>query len=165
MLDGPRPSLAAVGSDRALGRSPLVGRQRELAVLKDALAAATEGRAQIVGIVGEAGVGKSRLCEEFARFITARGITVRSTTGVSHGREVPLLPILGLLRDYFLITDDDDPDQSREKIARRLFELDPALEETLPLLTTSWIFQTSVGPPLSWRQRYACGGSSRRYTG
>jgi class 3 adenylate cyclase/tetratricopeptide (TPR) repeat protein len=134
MLDGPRPSPAAVGSDRALGRSPLVGRQRELAILKDALAAATEGRAQIVGIVGEAGVGKSRLCEEFARCITARGITVRSTTGVSHGREVPLLPILGLLREYFLITDDDDPSQSREKIARRLFELDPALEETLPLL-------------------------------
>lgn len=134
MLDGPRPSPTAVGSDRALGRSPLVGRQRELSALEDALTAATEGRAQVVGIVGEAGVGKSRLCEEFARFITARGITVRRTTGVSHGREVPLLPILGLLRDYFLITDEDDPGQAREKIARRLFDLDPALEETLPLL-------------------------------
>jgi adenylate cyclase len=134
VLDGPRPSPTAGGGDRALGRSPLVGRQRELAALEDALAAATEGRAQIVGVVGEAGVGKSRLCEEFARSITARGITVRRTTGVSHGREVPLLPILGLLRDYFSITDEDDPGQAREKIARRLFDLDPSLEETLPLL-------------------------------
>jgi class 3 adenylate cyclase/tetratricopeptide (TPR) repeat protein len=134
VLDDSRPSPIVVGGDRALGRSPLVGRQRELATLGDALAAATEGRAQIVGVVGEAGVGKSRLCEEFTRSTTARGISVRHTTGVSHGREVPLLPILGLLRDYFSITDGDGPSQAREKIARRLFDLDPALGETLPLL-------------------------------
>ncbi|HVE45851.1 MAG TPA: adenylate/guanylate cyclase domain-containing protein [Acidimicrobiales bacterium] len=134
VLDGPRRSLTTSGGDRVLGRSPLVGRQREMAALEDALAAATEGRAQIVGLVGEAGVGKSRLCEEFARSTTARGITVRRTTGVSHGREVPLLPILGLLRDYFSIIDEDDPGQAREKIARHLFDLDPALEGTLPLL-------------------------------
>jgi predicted ATPase len=111
-----------------------VGRQRELAALEDALAVATEGHAQVVGVVGEAGVGKSRLCEEFARSTTARGITVRRTTGVSHGREVPLLPILSLLRDYFSITEEDDPGQGREKIARPLLDLDPALEDTLPLL-------------------------------
>ena len=134
VLDDSRPSPIAEGGDRGLGRSPLVGRQRELATLDDALAAATEGRAQIVGVVGEAGVGKSRLCEEFARSTTARGITVRHTAGVSHGREVPLLPILGLLRNYFSITDGDDPGQRREKIARRVFDLDPALDETLPLL-------------------------------
>lgn len=134
VLDDPRPAPTTPGGDRTLGRSLLVGRQRELGALEDALAAATEGRAQIVGVVGEAGVGKSRLCEEFARTSTARGTTVRRTTGVSHGREVPLLPILGLMRDYFSITDGDDPSQVRDKIARRLFDLDPALAETLPLL-------------------------------
>jgi class 3 adenylate cyclase/tetratricopeptide (TPR) repeat protein len=134
VLGDSRPSPIGVGGDRALGRAPLVGRQRELTTLDDALAAAIEGRAQVVGVVGEAGVGKSRLCEEFARSTTARGITVRHTTGVSHGREVPLLPILGLLRDYFSITDSDDHGQAREKIARPLVDLDPALDETLPLL-------------------------------
>ncbi|HZI72883.1 MAG TPA: AAA family ATPase, partial [Gemmatimonadales bacterium] len=59
---------------------------------------------------------------------------MRRTTGVSHGREVPLLPILSLLRDYFSITEEDDPGQGREKIARPLLDLDPALEDTLPLL-------------------------------
>lgn len=92
-------------------------------------------------------MGKSRLCEEFARSTTARGITVRRTTGVSHGREVPLLPILGLLRDYFSITDEDDPGQAREKIARRLFDLDPALEETLPLLYDFLEVPDPGGPP------------------
>ena len=73
---------------RRVGMAQLVGRQREFAVLDDAFALAAEGHAQVVGVVGEAGVGKSRLCEEFAQSVAARGITVRRATGVSHGRDV-----------------------------------------------------------------------------
>jgi class 3 adenylate cyclase len=134
VLEGPAARPSALRGGRALGTSPLVGRDRELAVLEDALAAATEGRAQVVGVVGEAGVGKSRLCEEFARSATSRGITVRRTAGVSHGQAIPLLPILALLRDYFSVTEADDPEQARGKIARRLVGLDPDLAEHLPLL-------------------------------
>jgi len=47
------------------------------------------------------------------RSALARGISVRRTTGVSHGREVPLLPILSLLRDYFGITEGISPSQAR----------------------------------------------------
>ncbi len=132
-LEGPAPS-SGVRSDRAVGTSALIGRERELAALEEALAAAAEGRAQVVGIVGEAGVGKSRLCEEFARSAAAGDVTVRRTAGVSHGRDIPLLPILALLRQYFSITEADSPDQAREKIAGRLVHLDPALEEALPLI-------------------------------
>jgi class 3 adenylate cyclase len=115
-------------------RAPLVGRDREVAVLEDALAMAEEGHAQVVGVVGEAGVGKSRLCEEFATSAAARGNTVRRTAGVSHGQDVPLLPILSLLRSYFGITDADVPAGARAQISRRLLALDPALEEGLPVL-------------------------------
>jgi adenylate cyclase len=88
----------------------------------------------VVGVVGEAGVGKSRLCEEFAASAAARGITVRRTAGISHGGEVPLLPILSLLRDYFGISQADSSEEAREKVAAYLRLLDPSLEETLPLL-------------------------------
>jgi len=135
VLDGPAPSTGGNWVARTPGAAQLlVGRARELAVLDDALMAAAEGRAQLVGVVGEAGVGKSRVCEEFARAAASRGMTVRHTTGVSHGQEVPLLPILALLRNYFGITQADVPDYVRKKVAGRLLELDSGLADDLPLL-------------------------------
>jgi class 3 adenylate cyclase len=132
-LAGPTPSPPVLHG-AGLGIAPLVGRERELGSLEDALAMAMEGHAQVVGVVGEAGVGKSRLCEEFGRSCGARGITVRRTAGLSHAGDVPLLPVLDLLRDYFEITDTDSRTDAQEKIAGRLLSLDPALEDALPLL-------------------------------
>ncbi|MGH8972673.1 MAG: ATP-binding protein [Acidimicrobiia bacterium] len=134
VLEGPSVSPSALRGGTTLGTAPLVGREREVAALEDALAAAAQGQAQVVGVVGEAGVGKSRLCEEFARLAEARGITVRRASGVSHGREVPLLPVLALLRDYFGVTDADDPAAAREKVTARVLDLDPAAGENLELL-------------------------------
>jgi class 3 adenylate cyclase len=132
VLEGPRLRVVEVGRPGAA--SPLVGRAQEMAVLEAALARAEAADAQVVGVVGEAGVGKSRLCEEFARRCADRGLTVRRTAGLSHARGIPLLPVLSLLRDYFGITDADLPQQAREKVAGRLLLLDAALEESLPLL-------------------------------
>jgi class 3 adenylate cyclase len=119
---------------RGGGSASLVGRDAELADLVAALERARCGQAQVVGIVGEAGVGKSRLCDEFARHCTAEGVTVRRAAGLAHARSVPLLPILAWLRDSFAITDDDAPAQAREKIAGRVVLLDPALLDDLGLL-------------------------------
>jgi len=127
-------SPPVVRASRILGTAPLVGREHELGVLEDALANAEQGSAQVVGVVGEAGVGKSRLCEEFVRRVTARGLTVRRTTGVSHGRDIPLLPILTLYRNYFDIAPADRPEEARAKIASRLLGLDPGLADGLPLV-------------------------------
>jgi class 3 adenylate cyclase len=133
VLDG--VSLAGrSAAARFAGAPPLVGRDEEMAALGSALARAEGGHAQVMGIVGEAGVGKSRLCEEFARLCRARGIDVRQVAGVSHGQAVPLLPILDLLRDYFGIDDADPPQAAREKIAGRLVTLDPAFADGLPIL-------------------------------
>jgi adenylate cyclase len=116
------------------GSAVMVGRAQELEVLEAALARAQEGDAQVVGVVGEAGVGKSRLCEEFCRAVAARGITVRRAAGLSHARDVPFLPVLELLRGYFGIVDSDSRAEARAKVAGRLLDLDPALDESLPLL-------------------------------
>jgi class 3 adenylate cyclase/tetratricopeptide (TPR) repeat protein len=119
---------------RRMRSTRLVGRERELAVLDDALSMAIDGSGQVVGVVGEAGVGKSRLCDEFVRSVASRGYTIRRTAGVSHGKDVPLLPILALLREYFGVTEADRPGTAREKITSCIVALDPALEESLPLL-------------------------------
>jgi class 3 adenylate cyclase/tetratricopeptide (TPR) repeat protein len=134
VLGPPFPSPPTVRGAATLGASRLVGREPELAALEDALAEAIEGRCQVVGVVGEAGMGKSRLCEEFISSATARGITVRRTTGVSHGRAVALLPILSLLRDYFSITDTDTAPKARDNVTARLLALDPGLDHILPLI-------------------------------
>jgi class 3 adenylate cyclase/tetratricopeptide (TPR) repeat protein len=118
---------------RRRGDGALVGRHQELAILEDALASAGEGNPQIVGVVGEAGVGKSRLCEEFCASVALRGIDVRRTAGVSHGRSVPLLPVLSLVRDYFEIDDTETPAEVRAKVGGRILALAPDLAADLPL--------------------------------
>ena len=133
----PVPVFALEGARRRTGpggSSIMVGRAEEIGVLEAALARAQEGEAQVVGVVGEAGVGKSRLCEEFCRSAAARGITVRRAAGVSHARDVPFLPALELLRSYYGVVETDSRREARAKVAGRLLDLDPAFDDSLPLL-------------------------------
>jgi class 3 adenylate cyclase/tetratricopeptide (TPR) repeat protein len=133
-LEGPTDDVLAGIADRGLGVSPLIGRDHDLSVLHECLAAAAQGETQVLAVIGEAGVGKSRLCDEFVRSAASRGIRVHRTTGVSHGQDVPLLPILALLRDYFDIDDSDTPANARERVRHRVLRLDAALGDDLPLL-------------------------------
>jgi class 3 adenylate cyclase/tetratricopeptide (TPR) repeat protein len=119
---------------RVRGFSRFVGRDAEIAALEAALARAAAGDGQVVGVVAEAGVGKSRLCYEFVERCRARGIPVHEAHGVAHGKMVPYLPVLEFLRGYFGIGEQDTPQATREKIAGRALLLDPALADALPLL-------------------------------
>jgi class 3 adenylate cyclase/tetratricopeptide (TPR) repeat protein len=119
---------------RSRGFSRFVGRGDEMQVLESALAHAREGNAQIVGIVGEAGLGKSRLCFEFLERCRARGLMTYETTGVAHGKAIPFLPILRLFRAFFGITEQDSDATARERIAGRMLLLDERLRESLPML-------------------------------
>jgi adenylate cyclase len=118
---------------RARGFSRFVGRDAEMEILEQALARSLEGAGEVVGIVGEAGIGKSRLCFEFAERCRARGIVVTEGTGVSHGRMIPLLPVLAFYRAAFNVTDGDSEQVAREKIAGRVVLLEPELAGELPL--------------------------------
>jgi class 3 adenylate cyclase len=118
---------------RARGFSKFVGRAAELATLEAAFERSLEGRGQTVGVVADAGTGKSRLCFEFAERCRSRGFTVIEARGVAHGRRVPLLPMLELFRAYFGIQEGDAPLAVREKIAGRLLLLDERLRDDLPI--------------------------------
>ncbi len=118
---------------RSRGFSRFVGRGDEMQALESALARAREGNAQVVGIVGEAGLGKSRLCYEFLERCRGRGLMTYETTGVAHGKALPLLPVLRLFRAFYGITDQDSDATARERIAGRLLLLDDRLRASLPL--------------------------------
>ncbi len=120
-----------VGAHRGLAR--FVGREPELARLGEALELARAGQGQIVGVVGDAGVGKSRLFHEF-KARAQEGCLVLETFSVSHGKAFPYLPLIDLLRNYFQITAQDDERRYREKATGRLLILDRTLEEHLPYL-------------------------------
>src|SRR5262249_18799001 len=89
------------------GFTKFVGRQSELAALEAALENASSGNAQVVGVVAEPGTGKSRLCYEFVERCRTRGIPIYEGHGASHGKAIPLLPILEFLRSSFGITEHD----------------------------------------------------------
>jgi len=103
-----------------------------MAVLESALAHAIEGRAQIVGVVAEAGTGKSRLCAELAERCRARGVPVREARGVAHGKLLPFQPLVELLRAIFGLREHDTASEARQKIAGALVLLDRRFDEVLP---------------------------------
>src|SRR5207237_116007 len=82
---------------RAGALSRFVGRDAETALAARALGAAAGGRGQLVAVVGEPGVGKSRVCHELARRAAARGQRVIETACVSYGASMPYLPLAGWL--------------------------------------------------------------------
>jgi tetratricopeptide (TPR) repeat protein len=119
---------------RARGFSTFVGRDDELRVLESALEQSVAGRPQVIGIVGEAGVGKSRLCDMFARRCRAKGMPVYHTSGLAHATSIPLLPVLHIMRSYFDVTDLDSDQTARERIAGKLLLLDESFSDDLPVL-------------------------------
>lgn len=134
VLTGAGGARTRLDISRARGFTRFVGREDELAVLEAALEQARSGNGVVVGVVGEAGVGKSRLCNEFAERCRRRSIPVYEAQGQAHGRAIPFLPVLQMMRSYFAIAEQDSDQQAREKIAGRLLLLDEAFAEDLPLL-------------------------------
>src|SRR5438552_5164159 len=100
-LTGVRAARGPPDVSRARGFSVFGGRDRELRILESAREQAVAGRPQVIGIVGEAGVGKSRLCDMFARRCRAKGIPVYHTSGQAHAKSIPLMPVLQIMLSYF----------------------------------------------------------------
>src|SRR5262249_18119211 len=126
-----RTRLQVTATRRGLTR--FVGRQSEMEQLHKALAQAQTGHGQIVGVMGEPGLGKSRLFYEF-KLLSQSGCLMLGAYSVSHGKASPYLPVIELLKGYFQIQLQDDDRTRKEKIAGKVLILDRSLEDILPYL-------------------------------
>jgi tetratricopeptide (TPR) repeat protein len=118
----------------ARGLTRFVGRHPELEALQQALAQAQAGHGQVVALVGEAGVGKSRLLAEFGHAHHTQGWQVLESTSVSYGKATPYFPVVDLLKGYCHVEERDAPRTIRAKVAGKILTLDETLHEMIPVV-------------------------------
>jgi tetratricopeptide (TPR) repeat protein len=118
----------------ARGLTPFVGRQQELEALQQTLEQAQTGHGQVVAVVGDAGVGKSRLVYECVHSHRTQGWRVLESTSVSYGKATPYFPVMDLLKRYCQVDDGDDVRTVRAKVTGHVLTLDETLQDTLPAL-------------------------------
>src|SRR5215467_461541 len=129
----------------ARGLTRFVGRDAEVEQLRQAAERARAGHGQAVAVVGEPGVGKSRLFWEFTHSHRIEGWLVVESTSVSYGKATAFLPLIDLLRTYFQIEARDEARKIREKMMGKLLSLDRTLEPSLPALL--WLLDVPVDDP------------------
>jgi transcriptional regulator with AAA-type ATPase domain/tetratricopeptide (TPR) repeat protein len=133
-------ALRLVGRERSgfgLGGrplSPFVGRRREVEVVEALAAQVERGRGQLLGVVGEPGVGKSRFVFELTRSERVRGWRVLGCGAVSYGTATAYLPIADLLRSYFELDDSEARPRLRDRVAEKIRALGAGLAAHLPAL-------------------------------
>lgn len=129
------PSSGVFRSGRRL--SPLTGRNDQFSALLLELESTMSGDGRVVGVVGEAGIGKSRLCFEFAEHCRGKDIRVFEARVLAHGKATPFQPVLELLRDYFGIRTKEAIDTSRSRVRDRLSSL--PIEEHFALVLLEFL--------------------------
>jgi class 3 adenylate cyclase/tetratricopeptide (TPR) repeat protein len=133
-LVGAMPTRTRLQAAAARGLTRFVGRQAELEALRQALERTGTGHGQIVAVIGEPGVGKTRLFYEFTHAQRTPGWLLLESHLVSYGQATPYLPVRDLLKVYFEIEDRDEARKLREKVTGKLLTLDAALGPALPAL-------------------------------
>ena len=131
-LVGAGPARTRLQAFAARGLTPFVGRQAELAALHQALERAEAGHGQVVAVIGEPAMGKTRLFHEFTQASRPQGWLRLESSATSYGQATPSLPVIDLLKAYFQLEDRDDGRRIREKLTGRLLTLDPALGPSVP---------------------------------
>jgi tetratricopeptide (TPR) repeat protein len=132
-LTGAGESRTRLQVSRSRGLSRFVGRDSEMEQLRHAAEQSRAGRGQVVAVVGEPGVGKSRLYYEFLQSHHAREFLVLESGSVSYGKATPFLPLADLLRSYFMINARDDVRRIRVKVTGGLLTVDEALKDAIPV--------------------------------
>jgi class 3 adenylate cyclase/tetratricopeptide (TPR) repeat protein len=118
----------------ARGLTRFVGRELEIEALGQALERAAMGHGQVVAMVGEAGVGKSRLVYEFVHSHRTEGWLALESASVSYGKATPYFPVIDLLKRHAHIEEHDDARTIRAKVTGQVLTLDDTLQETIPAL-------------------------------
>jgi class 3 adenylate cyclase/tetratricopeptide (TPR) repeat protein len=116
------------------GLTRFVGRKKEIESLKEAFEKAQSGSGQVIGIVGEAGVGKSRLLLELRGILPAGAYTYIESECLHYGVSMAYLPLLDILRNYFNIKEGEREFVIKKRIAEKICQFDGKLKDTLPPL-------------------------------
>ena len=133
-LVGVRPCGGACRSPPRGGSPALWGGSPSWRRLHQALVQAQAGQGQVVALVGEAGVGKSRLVYEVIHSHRTQGWRVLESASVSYGKATPYFPVIDLLKRYCQIEEGDDARTIRAKVTGQVLTLDETLQDTLPAL-------------------------------
>jgi DNA-binding winged helix-turn-helix (wHTH) protein/tetratricopeptide (TPR) repeat protein len=129
---GTSPQWPRLGLHGRRRLSPFVGREPELAMLGERQRRVEAGQGQLVGMIGEPGVGKSRLCSEFICSDLVQSWVVLETQATAYGQATPYRPIIDLLKGYFRLDDRDAPPIIRDKVAAKLQDRDDTLKPITP---------------------------------
>lgn len=134
-VTGAGPARSRLQATAGRGLTPFVGRETELGQLSRAVERAKSEQGQFVVVVGEPGVGKSRLVWEFTHSHEADDLLTLESRAVSYGKTTPYLPVVDLLRGYFKIQSGDDEGEICRKVVGKILAIDEALRPTsAPLL-------------------------------
>jgi class 3 adenylate cyclase/tetratricopeptide (TPR) repeat protein len=133
-VTGAGPARTRLQATARRGLTRFVGRSGELEQLRRVQQLAGHGHGQVAAVVGEAGVGKSRLVYELTHSHRLQGWLILEAASVSYGKATSYLPVIDLLKGYFRIQDRDDLREIREKVTGKLLTLDRALEPAQPAL-------------------------------
>ncbi len=153
-VTGPGPLRTHFQRSAQRGLTKFVGREAEVQAIARAAELARSGHGQIVGVVAEPGVGKSRLFYEF-KLRNQSGWMVLEAYSVSHGKASSYLPVIDLLHAYFKIESQDDQRTRREKIAGRIAILDRELEGTISYLYSLLGIAEAPDPRRKWSRKPA----------
>jgi class 3 adenylate cyclase/tetratricopeptide (TPR) repeat protein len=145
---GPGPVRTPLQAAMGRGLTRFVGRAPEVDQLGRALERVREGRGQVVGVVGQPGVGKSRLVHELTGSERMQGWLVLQTGAASYGKASVYRSVIDLLRTYFGVHLRDDQQDIREKVTTKILALDESLGPTLPALLS--LLDVPVEDP-EWR--------------
>jgi class 3 adenylate cyclase/tetratricopeptide (TPR) repeat protein len=116
----------------ARGLTKFVGRENSMAALMEAFEKVKNGAGQVVGVVGEAGVGKSRLLLEFRNRLPQGEFGYLEGHCIHFGGAMPYLPILDIVRSYFEIGEGEREAIIRKRVKERIIKLDEKLQRILP---------------------------------
>jgi len=130
-LRGAGPARTRLQVSRARGLTRFVGRDAEMEQLRRAAEESGSGHGQIVAVVGEPGVGKSRLFYEFLHSHRTHGWLTIESGSVSYGKASTFLPLADLLRSYLKIEARDDIRTVRAKATGNLLTLDDTLKDAV----------------------------------
>jgi class 3 adenylate cyclase/tetratricopeptide (TPR) repeat protein len=131
-VTGPGAARTRLQASVGRGLTSFVGRDVELEQLRRSQQIAGHGRGQVVAIVGEAGVGKSRLMYEFVHSHHNADWLILESNSASYAQETPYLLIIELLRQYFKINIHDSTQSIRDKVTGKILALDSSLEDAIP---------------------------------